>query len=350
MFKFITSAATVVVAGIALFLTSCGSSTVAERKPIDRLDSVKVDTGIVRELKDVYRVYRLNDNLDLVKDDFSLCYMDDSVAGSKVLKASLGKCDSLKNFPFYDDSIRVLADKHIVEFNKINKIIIKHGLKSQMLQDSFVNYQKINDQYTDYLFGKYSTKHFIKMTEDEYWKSIDKQQFIHSPEYARYLSLAKTDLKGSIELLKKIISNTKDFQEKTVYQMELANTLVNHANKLDSNCIKNALKIYSGILESPDYSLYKFETWRRWRAVMQAFQFGPTTTDPIPNILYDAVRDDCASQILKYYVQHPKDEMALNQYLDFATHGIIYRLGEYEEGNQNMIEFTELFPLEKNDK
>ena len=69
MFKFITSAAAVVVAGIALFLTSCGSSTIAEKKPIDKLDSIKVDTGIVKELKDVYRVFRLNDNLDIVKDD-----------------------------------------------------------------------------------------------------------------------------------------------------------------------------------------------------------------------------------------------------------------------------------------
>jgi len=346
MFKFITSAAAVVVAGIALFLTSCGSSTIAEKKPIDKLDSIKVDTGIVKELKDVYRVFRLNDNLDIVKDDFSQYYIKDTVAASNVLKTSLAKCDSLKNFPFYDDSIRILADRHIVEFNKMNKIIIKYGLQSQILEDSFVNYRKINDQYTDYLFGKYSTEHFVAMSEDEYWKQIDKQQFIKSPEYARYLSMAKTDLKGSIELLKKIIANTKDFQEKTVYQMELANSMINHANKLDSNCITSALKIYSSILESPDYSLYKFETWRRWRAVMQAFQFGPTIADPIPNKLYDAVREDCASQILKYYIQHPKDEMALNQYLDFATHGIVYRLGEYEDGNQNMIEFTELFNLD----
>lgn len=346
MIKFITSAAAVVVAGIALLLTSCGSSTIAERKLIDKLDSVKVDTGIVRELKDVYRVFRLNDNLDIVKDDFSQYYIEDTVAASNFLKPSILKCDSLKNFPFYDDSIRILADQHIVEFNKMNNIIIKYGLQSQIMEDSFVNYRKINEQYTDYLFGKYSTEHFIKMSEDEYWKRIDKQQFIKSPEYARYLSLAKTDLKGSLELLKKIITNTTNFQEKTIYQMELANSMINHANKLDSNNITNALKIYSSILESPDYSLYKFETWRRWRAAMQAFQFGPTISDPIPNTLYDAVRDDCAAHILKYYIKHPKDEMALNQFLDFATHGIVYRNGEYEDGNQNMIEFTELFDLD----
>ncbi|MFM2157479.1 MAG: hypothetical protein RL516_2228 [Bacteroidota bacterium] len=345
MTKFITSTAIVVIAGLALFLTSCGTSPVSERKPIDRLDSIKTDSGIVKELKDVYRVFRINDQLDIIKDDFSLCYMDDSVAAANVLKESFTTSDSLKNFPFYDDSIRILADMHINEFNGINRIIIKHGLQSDILQDSFVKYKEINEQYTDFLFGKYSTNHFIKMSEDQYWKNIDKQQYIHSPEYARYLSMAKTDLKGSIELLKKIIANTKNFQEKSIYQMELANNMICHANKLDSNSITNALKIYKEVLDSPGYSLYKFEAWRRWRAATQGFIYGPMKDSEIPNNLYDGVRENCAAQILKYYINHPKDQMALNQFLDFATHGIVYRSGEYEEGNQNMIEFSELFKL-----
>jgi hypothetical protein len=350
MTKFITSTAIVVIAGIALFFTSCGSSPVSERKPIDRLDSIKTDSGIVKELKDVYRVFRINDQLDIIKDDFSMCYTKDSFAAANVLKESFAVSDSLKNFPFYDDSIRILADMHINEFNGINRIIIKHGLQSDMLQDSFVKYKEINEKYTDFLFGKYSTNHFIKMSEDQYWKNIDKQQYIHSPEYARYLSMAKTDLKGSIELLNKIIANTKNFQEKSIYQMELANAMIYNFNKLDSNTVVNALKIYSSILESPEYSLYKFEVWRRWRAATQAFIFGPGINADIPNKLYDSIREDCAAQILKYYVNHPKDQMALNQFLDFATHGIVYRNGEYEDGNQNIIEFAELFPTDKKGK
>ncbi|MEN9331936.1 MAG: hypothetical protein RLZZ94_1026, partial [Bacteroidota bacterium] len=134
-----------------------------------------------------------------------------------------------------------------------------------------------------------------------------------------------------------------------IYQMELANNMICHANKLDSNSITNALKIYKEVLDSPDYTLYKFEAWRRWRAASQGFIYGPMKDSEIPNNLYDGVRENCAAhcaaQILKYYVNHPKDQMALNQFLDFATHGIVYRSGEYEEGNQNMIEFSELFKL-----
>lgn len=350
MIKLITKTAIVVIAVTTLFFLNSCSTPTSQRKLIDKLDSVKVDTGIVKELKDVYRVFRINETLDNTKGDFSYYYNSDSIVAANILKTAISKCDSLKNSPFYDDSIRIFCDRHIDAFNVINKIIIKHGLMSQTMQDSLVGYQKISDEYDHYLFGKYSTDHFIKISEDEYWKRIDKQQFIKSPEYAKYLSLSKTDLNGSLELLKKIISNTNNFQEKTIYQMELANSMIIHKSKLDSNSINSAIDIYSSILNNKEYSLYKFESWRRWRAAMQAFKFGQDSEDSIPNNLYDAKREECASQILSYYVQNPKDEMALNQFLDFATHGIIYRVGVNEDGNQNKEDFAELFKLEDKKK
>jgi hypothetical protein len=307
---------------------------------------VEIDTGCVKELKDVYRVFRLNDKIDEIKDDFSRFYIDDSVAAANVLRNSFDKCDSFKNYPFFDDSIKILANLHIDKFNIVNKSIVNKGMQSKEFEKAFEQYKKYQEQYNNYLFGKYSTEHFLKISEDAYWKKIDKQQFIHSPEYAHYLSLNKTDLKGSLALLKNIIANTKNFQEKSIYQMELANSMICNATKLDSNSITNALIIYKEILDSPNYSLYKFETWRRWRAASQGFIYGPMKDSEIPNNLYDRVRENCAAQILKHYVEHPNNEMAMNQFLDFATHGIVYRSGEYEEGNQNMIEFSELFKLD----
>ena len=232
MTKLITSIAIVVIAGTFIFLNSCKTP---KRKQLDKLDIVDIDTGVVKELKDVYRVYRLNDKIDEIKDDFSLYYQSDSVTAENVLRNSLSKCDKFKNYPFFDDSIKTLANLHIDKFNIVNKSIINKGIASEEFGNAFEQYKKCQEQYNGYLFGKYSTNHFIKMSEDEYWKNIDKQQYIHSPEYAHYLSLAKTDLNGSMELLNKIISNTKNFQEKSIYQIELANTMIHNFNKLDSN-------------------------------------------------------------------------------------------------------------------
>jgi hypothetical protein len=321
-----------------------------EIKPIDQLELVTIDTGIVDELKDVYRIFQLNNQLDEIRSDFSMLIDIDSSAAYNVLRNGIDKSETFKNRYFYDDSLKILFVATIDKFNIVNKAIINKGLESNEFEQAYDKFNIVSNKFESYLFGKYSTDRFIKMSEDQYWKNIDKQQYIHSPEYARYLSMAKTDLKGSIELLNKIIANTKNFQEKSIYQMELANNMICHANKLDSNSITNALKIYKEVLDSPDYSLYKFEAWRRWRAASQGFIYGPMKDSEIPNNLYDGVRENCAAQILKYYVNHPKDQMALNQFLDFATHGIVYRNGEYEDGNQNIIEFAELFPTDKNGK
>ncbi len=348
MFKLITSAAAVVVAGIALFLTSCGSSTIAERKPVDQLDSVKVDTGIVRELKDVYRIYRVNDKIDNIRDEFGLYYENDSIAATNVIARSFNLIDSLKNTAFYDDSLKTFNTYHLIGFELVNKAILAKGLSSDSFVNEFERYKKAKGYYFDYIDNKYSTNHFLKISEEEYNKQIDKQQFIKSPEYAHYLSMAKSDLKGSIELLKKIVSNTKSFQEKSIYQMELANSIINNFNKLDSGEVENAIKIYEDILKNKEYSLYKFEAWRRWRTTSQAFIYGTMKDANIPNTSYDKLRMECASQILNHYVNHPKDEMALNQFLDFASHNIIYRNGDFEKSNQFVEDFSDLFTIGQN--
>jgi hypothetical protein len=347
MTKIITTIAGISLVIIILLLFSYKSR---ENKPIDQLELVTIDTGIVSELKDVYRIFQLNYQLDEIRGEFSMLIEKDSNAANNVLRNGIDRSESFKNYYFYDDSIKTLFVATIDKFNIVNKAIINKGLESKEFEQAYDKFNTVSNKFDSYLFEEYSTDHFLKMSEDDYWKQINKQQYIHSHEYANYLSLAKTDLLASITLLEKIIANTKNFQEKSIYQMELANSMICHFNKLDSACINKALKIYKDILDHSDYSIYKFETWRRWRAATQTFIYGPEKDAPIPNSKYDAVREKCAAQVLKYYVEHPKDQMALNQFLDFATHGIVYRGGEYEEGNQNMIEFTELFPLEKNDK
>jgi len=348
MTKIINSTAIVVIAGIALFFTSCGSAPVSERKPIDRLDSIKTDTGIVKELKDVYRLYRVNDNIDKIRDEFGLYYENDSVAAAKVVAQSFDLIDSLKNTNFYDDSLKTLCTYNLIGLEILNNLILEKGLSSDTFVNEFERYKKAKGYYFNYIDAKYSTNHFLKMSEDEYWMQIDKQQFIKSPEYARYLSMAKSDLKGSIELLKKIVANTKDFQEKSIYQMELANTMINNFNKLDSSEVENAIKIYESMLKNKGYSMYKFEAWRRWRCTSQAFIYGTAKDALIPNSIYDNMRLECATLILNHFVNHPNDEMALNQFLDFASHDIIYRNGDYEQSNQFIEDFSDLFSVGQN--
>lgn len=347
MIKIFTPKAITMVAFISMFISSCHSKVTPEEV---NSNPVIQDTGIIRELRDVYTLFRLNDRIDQYKDDFGLTYNNDSVAAIKELKNWNIRCDSLKSMHFYNDTLKKYADEHVQSFIDINNVIADKGYYSKDFEKSFNDYKEHQEKYNAYLFSRYSTSHFIKMSEDEYWKRIDKKQFIKSPVYPKYESIVKKDLGKGLSILKNIIEGTKNFQEKTIYQLELANQMITHFDKLDSSASEEALKIYEDILNSKEYSLYKFEIWRRWRAAIQEMHYGSSKTSEIPNDLYNKKRAECANSILLYYAQHPTDEMAMNQYLDFATHGIVYRFGEYPYGNQNAIEYFELFPMENNNK
>ena len=41
------------------------------------------------------------------------------------------------------------------------------------------------------------------------------------------------------------------------------------------------------------------------------------------------------------------DEMAINQFLILATHDIVRRFGQYPYGNQNILEFYNIYGEEK---
>ena len=72
-------------------------------------------------------------------------------------------------------------------------------------------------------------------------------------------------------------------------------------------------------------------------------EYGSSKYSSIPNELYNNWRDKMAFVILKHISTHPEDQMAINQFLLFASHDDIKRFGSYRYGNQNVIEFYELF-------
>lgn len=89
-----------------------------------------------------------------------------------------------------------------------------------------------------------------------------------------------------------------------------------------------------------------FEAWLKWRTVLQQMN-GSSKVSQIPNDEYNKVREQEALFILEYIAENEKDEMAINQFLLFATHDIVRRFGDYPYGNQNTLEFHELFDDKK---
>jgi hypothetical protein len=185
------------------------------------------------------------------------------------------------------------------------------------------------------------------MTEEQYWKTNDKNAYIKSQDYATYKTLKKTNLKDALKLLDKIISQATDFQENSVYQIELADQYVKHSESLDEDANETAIGKYKTIIDQKKYSIYLFEAWLKWRMVSQQHMYGISKTSEIPNNEYNKMREQTALTILDYITKNETDEMAVNEFLLMATHPIVLRFGDYPYGNQNTVEYHQTFDEKK---
>jgi hypothetical protein len=227
------------------------------------------------------------------------------------------------------------------------KIAQKKGFSSSEFKQDFEKYKKAKGEYMNYLYSTYSTNHFVSMTEEKYWETNDKNNYIKSSDYATYKSLKTTNLNDALILLDKISKQTNDFQEYSVYKIELADQYVKHSDSLGDNANEIAIEKYKAILDQKKYSIYLFESWLKWRLVNQQHIYGISKTSDIPNKEYDKLREQVALTILEYITKNDKDEMAINEFLLMATHDIVMRFGDYPYGNQNTVEYHQTFDEKK---
>jgi hypothetical protein len=309
----------------------------------DLLDNVKSNSQIITELKDVYRAYKINLKITDQKETINLI-LDD--ASDKELKDQLDvfieECNALKQVHFKDETLNSYVNKYVTLTIQNYQIAKNKGFSSTEFKKNFENYRKEKEKYMNYLATTYSTSHFVNLTEEKYWKTVDKNNYIKSADYTTYKSLKTTDFKASLMLLEKISKQTIDFQEYSIYQIELADQYEKKSDSLEDNASDIAIEKYKTILEQKKYSIYLFEAWLKWRTVTQQHT-GLSKSSDIPNDEYNKIREQVALTILDYITKNEKDEMAINEFTLMATHDIVRRFGDYPYGNQNTVEYHQIF-------
>lgn len=313
----------------------------------DLLDNVKSNSKIVTELKDVFRASKINLKITEQKEIINLFLHDGS---EKELNAQLDNfikdCNTFKQIQFNDGTLNSFVSNYVSLTIQSYQIAKSKGFSSNEFKKDFEKYKKEKEKYMNYLMTTYSTAHFVSMTEEKYWQTVDKNNYIKSSEYGTYKNLKTTNLKDALALLDKISKQTTDFQEHLIYEVELADQYVKHANSLDDYSSEIPIGKYKALLEQKKYSIYLFETWRKWRVVTQQ-NMGLSKSSDIPNDEYDKVREQVALVILEYITKNESDEMAINQFTLMATHDIVRRFGAFPYGNQNIVEYHELFDDKK---
>ncbi len=337
-----------------MLFTFCSQSKHAK----DTLDSIESDSKLVGELKDCFHAFHINRILEEQAELFYL-YINREVDGKQsLIEDFISVCDSLKQTHFNDKELKKKVENHLfltIEMYDMWSVQLErdtNNMADTLLlkpQTKVANYRSRKMKYDEYLQSKFPRDHFVKMSEENMLKKFEKINYIQSKDYGQYEQLKETNLKSAIKLLEDITENTTDFQERSIYQIELADQyekqgdVLNGRSELANFSSNTAMNLYKSILDSRKYSLYLFEAWLKWRAVTQMEVGGMSNTSNIPNDEYDKVREQAANVILEQIAKHEEDEMAINQFLLLATHDMIKRYGAYPLGNQGVLEYLELF-------
>lgn len=197
---------------------------------------------------------------------------------------------------------------HLEEYRQ--KMIGLYDVRANEVDQEIVNPYLYRNEADEYIADRYLLTHYYNIDSDELTEKLQTE----------YWSGA-----------------TLPFDERCVYAIELA-----HANETGHNDEDSYLEYMHELLTSGQYSKYLFSVWLHWRCICQV-RNGSSKDSYIPNWIYNQVRNQCLCTILTHIAQLPDDLMAVNQLMQLASADNIYRLGTYEYGNQNAVDYYELF-------
>jgi len=308
----------------------------------DLLDSIKNKTKLVNDLKDVYRAFNINHIISNQNELLNLDLDSGDDNPKNALRQCIKICESLKQTHFSNPTLDAYVHKYLTLTIQSYTIAQTKGFHSAAFKADNKKYGTEYGKYMDYLIKTYPTSYFVNLTEKKYWSTLDKKNYIKSADYPEYEKLKKSDTKAGQALLEKMSNQAINFQEYTVYQIESADLYVKHPAASDNDPRILAIDKYKAIIDQNKYSIYLFEAWVKWRALVQ-YDTGLSKSSDIPNYVYNKKREQVALTILNHVITHPKDEMAINEFLLMATHDNVKRFGDYSFGNQSTIEYHDLF-------
>lgn len=325
----------------------------------DGLDQIGNSNSQNNRMKDVYRAYfvrNISNEIDnyvynqfIINPKYEILTLQDGRRKKnyyvqyqeQMIQLQKNKLILVQGIKFNDKKLQYLSDLcikrmyNLLNQMKPNKKMYYNGTYFSRLMHDFnfriAKFQRYISQY-------YDIKTFTDLKEDEFWKLNDKKNYIKDIRYETYKKLIMNNkFDQAILLLKKIIVETKDFQEQTIYKIQLADQLVSFDLKKHSITHYNeALGIYNSILESKKYSIYLFETWVKWRSLQQA-NVGFSNKDKVDNRLHENTRLEILKTIFTYLQKHPNDPMAINYYLTVSSHPCLFQFESKETNTEDFL-------------
>ena len=236
---------------------------------------------------------------------------------------------------------------------KANPFIIKNASLSHIAQDCCDKYRyflercdTISDSSMAYplwteftgafwildsiLATDYSVSKYTDLTEEDYWKALDysKQSDVIVERFGYEISTS------DVAAFLSEIDTISDFELKCSYTY----AMIYYSGFMMASSLESSIKsMLENLLTDGRYSHHLFNMWRVWRAIVQ-YEYGSSKMSDIANGIYNKMRLKVATTTLNHLINNPDDKVAINQYLMISYHGNTLRNGEYNYGNQSIID------------
>lgn len=238
-------------------------------------------------------------------------------------------------------NLTVVKDKETLSRLKAYKreMLYLLSVNPDSVDQNVHNPWKAKDDLDIYLSKKYNIKTFGKFDEK---KAVYEYQHCTSvPEWEKLIN--QRSKKGMAKSLISKYKKAKDFNAQCIYATELAHAYETETELWSDSGINPATTIMQSLMKRHEYSPYLYELWQTWRVLYQNSK-GFSKDSEIRNDIYNDYRNMCACTIISYIESHPKDLMAINEFLLIAYEKNVLREGDFSYGNQNAVDEYYLFP------
>jgi hypothetical protein len=301
------------------------------------------------ELQDAANVWNIyNTNIAVIQSSvfYSTAAMRPNLPG--FCAYNIARMDSLDGLIFKNDTLRKLAKRYINSTREYLRIVQDSKSENWQVKAYLLDVSLDVDALMKYAKKRYALNRFTALREENYYREIEKNQYWNKQDLAKVNEMPNYPWRSKAEAIKKVAEHATDANQRAVAWIRYADFYEQNRNNFKAGEDTVALGVYAELAFSKEYHLYKYEAWRKWRCLYQMIHFGATTNAFIFNKYYDNMRFIALQAISKQLSVDPSDALAMNEYFLLATHGPILRYGDYNGGNQVVMEMSELFDVELN--
>jgi len=232
-----------------------------------------------------------------------------------------------------DTKLRGAVRRYLLQVSALIDTTADADNRIDALDQAFLAYRTLDS----IIAVDYNVDRYVRLDDTTYWKHYDKSRV--DKNYDQIEAKFGSNDGQLISMLRLAFARTKDIDRKCVIALELAHV----TDATDDAGISVAAPLLLQCMQQGQYSIYLMEVWWTWRTLVQ-LAHGASKDADLLNQCFNKAKMVCLYTILQEVERTSGDRFAINELLVLSSIENIYRYGAFAFGNQNLVDYYQIFP------